>query len=193
MRARYTRGMADSATPQGGLTVEEYLELEEGASVKHEYVAGEIHAMVGASRRHNRIAVNILRRLADAAEGGPCRVYISDMKLRAAEDVVYYPDVMAVCAPEPDDPYVESEPCLVVEVVSPGTEKTDRREKLAAYKKIPSLNAYLIVAQDRRWVERHWRGEDGVWRRADLVDEDSAVPIPCPETEITLAQIYEGA
>ena len=91
--------MVQSATPHGYVTVEEYLELEKTSSVKHEYVAGEIHAMVGASRRHNRIAVNILRRLADAAEGGPCRVYISDMKLRAAEDVFYYPDVMVACVP----------------------------------------------------------------------------------------------
>lgn len=183
--------MAEPTPPHGGLTVEEYLKLEECASVKHEYVAGEIHAMVGASRRHNRVAGNIYRRLADAAEGGPCRVYISDMKVRVAEDLFYYPDVMVACVPEPEDPYVESEPCLVVEVSSPSTEKTDQREKLAAYKKIPSLSAYHIVAQDRAWIERHWRGEDGVWRRADLVDE-GRVPIPCPETEITLVQVYEG-
>lgn len=183
--------MAEPTTPHGGLTIGEYLKLEETATIKHEYVAGEIHAMVGASRRHNRVAGNIYRKLADAAEGGPCRVYISDMKVRVAEDLFYYPDVMVACVPEPEDPYVESEPCLVVEVSSPSTEKTDRREKLAAYKKIPSLSAYLIVAQDRAWVERHWRSEDGVWRRADLVDE-GRVPVPCPETEITLAQVYEG-
>lgn len=184
--------MAEPKMPHGSLTVEEYLKLEETASVKHEYVAGEIHAMTGASRRHNRIAGNLYRRLADAAEGGPCRVFVSDMKLRADEDLFYYPDVMVACEPEPDDPYTENEPCLVVEVASPSTETTDRREKLAAYKKIPSLRAYLIVAQDRTWIERHWRSEDGVWRRADLVDEESAIPVPCPETEITLAQIYEG-
>jgi Uma2 family endonuclease len=192
LRARYTRCMVQSVTPHGYITVEEYLELEKTSSVKHEYVAGEIHAMVGASRRHNRIAVNILRRLADAAEGGPCRVYISDMKLRVADDLFYYPDVMVACEPEPDDPYTENEPCLVVEVVSPSTETTDRREKLAAYKKMPSLRAYLIVAQDRQWIERHWRGEDGVWRRADLVDEEALVPFPCPEMETTIARIYEG-
>ena len=184
--------MVQSATPHGYVTVEEYLELEQISSVKHEYVAGEIHAMVGASRGHNRISGKIYRMLADAAEGGPCRVYISDMKLRVADDLFYYPDVMVACTPEPDDPYTEDEPCLVVEVVSPSTETTDRREKLAAYKKMPSLRAYLIVAQDRPWVERHWRGEDGVWRRADLVDEGSTIPIPCPETEIATAQIYEG-
>ncbi len=184
--------MDQSGTPHGYVTVEAYLELEKTSSVKHEYVAGEIHAMVGASRGHNRIAGKIYRMLADAAEGDPCRVYISDMKLRVADDLFYYPDVMVACEPEPDDRYTENEPCLVVEVVSPSTETTDRREKLAAYKKMPSVRAYLIVAQDRQWIERHWRGEDGVWRRADLVDEGSRIPIPCPETEITPAQVYEG-
>ena len=184
--------MVDPAAPNGTLSVEEYLKLEQIASVKHEYVAGEIHARVGASRRHNMISGRIYRRLADAAEGGPCRVYISDMKLRVADDVFYYPDVMVACEPEPEDPYTEHEPCLVVEVVSPSTETTDRREKLAAYKKVPTVRAYLIVAQDRPWIERHWRGEDGVWRRADLVDAGGVVPMPCPETEVTVAQVYEG-
>ena len=72
--------------PQGPLSVEEYLELEETATLKHEYVGGEIHAMVGASRGHNRISGNIFRKLAEAADGGPCRVYVSDMKLQV-EDV----------------------------------------------------------------------------------------------------------
>ena len=71
--------------------------------------------------------------LADAAEGGPCRVYFSDMKLRVADDLFYYPDVLVAC--EPDDTYTEDEPCLVVEVASPSTGTTDRREKLAASKR----------------------------------------------------------
>ncbi|MBA2617877.1 MAG: Uma2 family endonuclease, partial [Rubrobacter sp.] len=110
--------------------------MEKTATVRHEYVAGEVYAMTGASRRHNRIAGNVYRRLADAAAGGPCRVYMETVKLRI-EDVFYYPDVMVACGPEPDDPYYEDDPCLVVEVVSPSTETTDRREKLAAYKRIP--------------------------------------------------------
>jgi Uma2 family endonuclease len=77
--------MVQSATPHGYTSVEEYLELEKTSPVKHEYVAGESRAMVGDSRRHNRIAGKIYRMLADAAEGGACCVYISDMKLRVAD------------------------------------------------------------------------------------------------------------
>jgi Uma2 family endonuclease len=191
MSLRYTRRMAEHITPHDPLTVEEYLKLEESATVRHEYVAGEIHAMTGATRRHNRIAGNMYATLLGAARNSRCRVYMETMKLRAAADTVYYPHVMVACGPEPEDPYVENEPCLVVEVVSSSTETTDRREKLTTYKRMPGLEVYLIVSQDRQWVERHFRAEGGTWSRADLVDEDR-VPIPCPETELSLEQIYEG-
>jgi Uma2 family endonuclease len=183
--------MAEPTASHDSLTVEEYLKLEESATVRHEYLGGEIFAMVGATKRHNRIIGNIFSHLWGAARGGDCRVYTESVKLRVADDVIYYPDLMVACGPEGDDPLVENDPSLVVEVASPSTETTDRREKLAAYKRMPGLRAYLIVAQDRRWVERHFRAEDGPWRRAGLVDEGN-FPVPCPETTLSLAEIYEG-
>ena len=173
------------------VSVEEYLRLEEASAVKHEYVAGEITALAGASRRHNRIAGNIFARLLAASRNSSCRVYISDVKLRAAEDVFYYPDVMVACGPEPENPFVETAPCLLVEVTPPTTQVVDRREKLLIYKRIPTLKAYLVVHQDARRVERHWRDETGAWRYADLVRE-GRVPLPCPEIELALGEIYEG-
>jgi Uma2 family endonuclease len=138
--------------------------------------------MVGATKRHNRNIVNITSRLWEAARGGDCRVCSEGVKLRVADDVIYYPDVMVACGPEGEDSVVEDDPCLVVVVASPCTETTDRREKLAAY---------LIVAQERKWIERHFRAENGAWRRGDLIDE-GRFPVPCPETELSLAEIYEG-
>lgn len=173
------------------LSVAEYLELEEASSVKHEYVAGEIHGFSGATKRHNQIAFNFARKLADVAEAGDCRVYIGDVKLRVADDVIYYPDVMVACGPDDGDPVVEHAPCLVVEVLSPSTETIDRREKLAAYKRIPTLRAYVIISQDRKRVQRHWRDEDGIWWDADVSDH-GRVPLPCPEVELTLEEIYAG-
>lgn len=164
--------------------------MEEAATVRHEYVGGTIHAMVGATKRHNQVVGNIYARLLAASRGGPCRVYMETVKLRAAEDTIYYPDVMVSCEPE-DDPLVEHKPCLVVEVASPSTESIDRREKMLAYRKIPTLQAYLIVAQDERRVERHWRDESGEWRQGEAVGE-GFVPIPCPETKLPLNEIYEG-
>lgn len=167
--------------------------MEETAMVRHEYVGGVIYAMVSATKRHNSIIGNIFAHLWSVARGGPCRVYSSDVKLRAAEDTIYYPDIMVACGPEGDDPLIEDAPCLVVEVTSPSTESIDRREKMLAYRRMPSLQAYLIAAQESRRVERYWRDAAGEWRQGEAVGEGSRVPTPCPgPTELTLAEIYEG-
>lgn len=179
--------------PHKPLSAEEYLKLEETVTTKHEYVGGQIYDHAGASDRHNRIAGNIFARLWNAARGGPCRVYMSDMKLRVPDDAFYYPDVMVACEPpETDNPLFRSDPCLVMEVTSPSTKSIDRREKLLAYRKLPSLKAYLIVDQESLRVERHWRDEAGQWWQAEAVGTEGIVPVPCPEIELTLPQIYEG-
>jgi Uma2 family endonuclease len=183
--------MSEPAIPTRHLTVEEYLALEETSEVRHEYVGGNVFAMVGTTKRHNRIAFNIARKLDDAAEGTPCRVFFEAVKLRAARDVFYYPDVMVSCEPD-DDPLVEHNPCLVVEVVSPNTEATDRREKLLAYRNLESLAAYLIVDQDRRQVEHYFRDASGEWRRNNFVEAGN-IPLTCPpETLLAFEDIYRG-
>lgn len=183
--------MVESVTRHQPLSVEDYLALEEASNVRHEYVAGRMHALAGASKRHNTIALNVASRLRAAAGDGPCRVYVSDVKLRAADDVFYYPDVMVACGPEGDDPLVEEAPCLLVEVVSPSTAVIDRREKLTIYKRIPTLRGYLIVDQEMRRVERHFRDDEGVWWDTDLVGE-GRLAVPCPEVELSMDQVYAG-
>lgn len=175
------------------MSVEEYLEFEKDSPVKHEYVGGMVYAQAGASDRHNRIALKIARRLADAAEGGPCRVYMSDMRLLTSDDVFYYPDVMGACEPpETENPTFRRNPCLIVEVISPSTAQTDRREKLLAYRKVPGLRAYLIVEQNETKIERHFRDENDEWWRAELTGEGS-FPVPCPQdAKLSLTDIYKG-
>src|SRR5207247_10181188 len=138
-----------------------------------------------ATIRQNAFPRNTATLLAAAASVGPCRVSESDVKLPATEDVFYYPDLMVACDPRGEDPLVEEAPCLVVEVTSPSTEVTDRREKALMYKRIPTLKAYVMVHQDRRRVERHFRDDTGSWRYADAVGE-GRVSLPCPEIELTL-------
>ena len=186
--------MNESAVPQPMLSVEEYLELEGGGGQRHEYVGGRIYAPAGGTSRHSAISMNIASALWEAARGVDYRVYGSDMMLRAAEDVFYYPDVMVVCGDDEagEDALYQDAPCLIVEVTSPSTEATDRREKLLAYRNIPSLRAYLIVDQHQMRVERHWPDETGRWWDAVPVGSDGLVPVPCPEVEIPLPRIYEG-
>lgn len=171
------------------LSVEEYVEFELASPRKHEYVAGQIFAMVGVSRRHSRVAGNFFRLLDIAAQDSSCRVHFGEVRLQAAETIFYYPDVMVACGDEPEDPYIEDSPCLVVEVLSPSTATVDRREKLLVYRQIPALRAYLIVHQEEQRVERHWRDAAGEWRFEEIAGAGT-VPVPCPEAELSLEQIY---
>lgn len=127
--------MATSIPRPPLLSVEEYLRLERTSPVRHEYVAGAIHALAGTTRRHNRIALNLARPLMDSAEGGPCRVSVSEVRLRVRDDVYYYPDVMVACGPEPADAYVEDAPC-------PGSDRAattaDGRSRLGSPPASPS-------------------------------------------------------
>ena len=146
----------------------EYLAVERETDVRHEYVDGVLFAMVGASRRHNLLSTRLSARLFAHLDGGPCRVTSSDMKVRLAEGRrYYYPDLLVSRsdpAAEPDE-YTETQPSLIVEILSDSTEQTDRREKLVAYRSIPSLVDYLIVSQTEPAVE-HFSRDGESWARA---------------------------
>ena len=182
--------MATPARPDRLLTVEEYLERENRSARRHEYVAGRVYAMTGARIRHALIVSNLVAGIRAAASDGPCRVFTTDLKLRAAHDRVYYPDLMVLCGPLDQGAYVVAEPCVVVEVTSSSTRRTDHGEKLDAYRKMASLLAYFIVEQGARIVERHWRDTTGAWRHERVTDGD--LPVPCPATTLSLDAIYEG-
>ena len=172
-------------------TIEEYLAYEEASATKHEYVAGHVVALAPVTARHNLIAGNITALLWLAARDGPCRVYGSNMRLRIGDDAVYYPDVQVVCDPADAEQMYTTSPCVVVEVLSPSTESIDLREKLMAYRRLESLRAYLIVYRDERRVIRHYRAENDAWFDA-FHSGEGKVPVPCPELELTLAEIYSG-
>jgi Uma2 family endonuclease len=172
------------------LTFEEYLEFEQASPQRHEFVAGEVYAMSGPTRRHGRVVGNVFARLHAAARGGQCEAFVESIMLRVGNDV-YYPDVVVTCsATDSHDQWV-LQPCLVVEVTSPSTARIDRTNKLQAYRSIPSLATYLIVEQAWRRVVRHWRDTSGEWQQEDL-REDGTMMLSCPEVMLTLDQIYEG-
>lgn len=181
--------MREPVVRRGPMTVEEYRALELRSRVKHEYVHGVVHAMTGATRRHARITGNIFLRLAAAAEHGPCRIYVSDVRVRVSERVFYYPDVVVACGRPDENEYEEPAPCFIVEVASRSTRVIDQREKAAFYREMTGLAAYWIVHQDRRLVQRHFR-ENGVWYEMSHAEEGEPIPAPCPDVTFTLDQIY---
>lgn len=172
------------------LSAEDYLEGEQHAEARHEYIAGQVYAMVGASDRHNLIALNLATALRPRLRGSACQLFMSDMKLRlkvAGDEVFYYPDLVLACDAQDRARYWRERPCLIVEVLSEATERIDRREKLLAYTGIESLQSYILLSQEVRLAELHRRAEG--WRARAL--SEGALPIDCLDVEVPLAVIYE--
>jgi len=189
---RAYRGHMRDASALRSMTVEEYFRFEEDSPIRHEYVAGEVYAMSGATVRHNLIAGTIFTQLFAAADVGPCRVFMNAMRVEVAGDRYYYPDVAVICSPIAELDVVARGPCVVVEVTSPSTARIDRGEKLEAYRRIPTLRAYLVVDHRRRRVERHWRdAPSDEWVREEIAGESEvAVTVPCLDVSLTLDAIY---
>lgn len=176
------------------ISVEEYLAFEENSEIKHEYINGEIYAMSGTSTRHNQIAGNLFARLLNHLRGSPCQVFIADVKLHLKEvgvEMFYYPDLMVCCDPDDHHPYYRMRPCLIVEVLSSGTARIDRQEKLFAYKRLDSVQGYLLLEQERMGAILHSR-ETGQWRRIEFSDPQGELTLPCTELTVQLAELYEG-
>ena len=156
-------------SPLNLLTVEEYLKFEQGAEIRHEYVAGQIYAMTGSSREHNLIATNLISLLRPHLRGGSCRAFVSDMKVKIETgiqraDLFYYPDVVVTCNPQDRQRYFLTSPCLVIEILSPSTQATDKREKRINYQTIDSLQEYVLISQDEIKVEIYRKDNNENWR-----------------------------
>lgn len=168
----------------------DYLAEEMRAKTKHEFVDGSIHAMAGASERHNTITGNFFAACHAARHGTQCRPFMGDMHLRLeGGNVYYYPDVMVVCNPQDTDPMFKSLPCLLAEVSSPSADSVDRREKLTAYLKIPTLREYLIISQDERVVDLYQRQDMNQWHTTQLGAGDSFTSV-CLGLTLPVSALY---
>lgn len=174
------------------ITEQEYLEGEKHATERHEYVNGRVYAMAGASKRHNRIARNFINRMEAAANKAGCEVFFSDIKVRTERHkTYYYPDVVVACDQNEDDEYYLQNPCLIIEVTSATTLRKDYLEKALSYQSIPSLRAYLIVAQDKTQIDMLLRHEDS-WELQQFDQIHDTIDLPCIDMRLSLNDIYAG-
>ena len=173
------------------IPVEEYLGWGE-QEVRYEYVDGAVFAMSGGTRRHSTLKMAIGFQLLAAARGSACHVYDSDFRVQITRTRYYYPDLSVSCEPGNDSDTTELNPCLVVEVLSPSTEQTDRREKLVAYMNVPSLRHYLMVAQDEVRIDHYHRADGGPWNITILGPGDSLL-LSCPAAAIAVDDLYAAA
>lgn len=175
------------------MSVVDYLAFEESSPVRHEFVAGEIHAMGGASRAHNKISGNLFAHLHARLRGGPCEVFMNDFKVRlevAREEFFYYPDVVVSCHRQDIEKYFLRSPTLVVEVLSPSTETIDRRERHTHYRHAPTLEEYVLVAQERREVTVFRRASG--WQGEVFTSLEATVEFRSVKQAMTITEIYDG-
>jgi Uma2 family endonuclease len=149
------------------ISPEDYLIGEETSPIRYEYVDGEVYAMAGESKAHNTIATNLVVLLKTHLKGSPCRVYMENVKTHIktqTTECFYYPDLQVSCSKDSlQKSHVETAPKLIIEVLSPSTERYDRTEKLYAYQQLESLEEYVLVAQHEQYVEIYRRQTQ--WQR----------------------------
>ncbi|PZN80965.1 MAG: hypothetical protein DM484_09155 [Candidatus Methylumidiphilus alinenensis] len=175
-------------------TVEEYLAMERSSlEGKCEFVDGQIFAMVGASREHNLIGVNIASELRTQLKDRPCETYANDMRVKAAEAKGYhYPDIVVVCGkPEFEDGHLDTllNPTVLVEILSPSTEAYDRGGKFAAYRKIQSLHEYLLVSQAEPFIERYVR-QGEAWVLTETAGLEGLVNLDSIGCVLAMNEVY---
>lgn len=186
--------MTSLPQPQPLATVQDYLDGEQATEVKHEYLAGQIVAMGEASDRHGLIAGALHAALLPAARRKACQLFIADMKVRVdhdGESYFYYPDLLLSCQPDDrESAYYRRHPCLLVEVLSPSTERIDSREKLLAYRLLPSLREYLLLRQDRVQADLYQRSDAGRWQHHTFTQPDDVLALRCLDAAVSLRDVY---
>lgn len=184
-----------AANPKTTYTVAEYLAFERQSETKHEYYAGEIVAMAGASFEHNLIVGNTYASLHTQLRRRPCAVLPSDQRLRVSPiGPLTYPDIMVVCGqPHFTDerPDTLTNPTVIVEVLSPSTEGDDRGRKAKHYRTIASLKEYVLIAQDEPRIEHYVRAENGWWRFTEATDLGASIQLDSIACTLALADVYE--
>ena len=183
------------AVPIPKLTVEEYLAIEREAEYKSEYYRGEMFAMAGGTGKHSILAARMIRLLGNRLVGRGCETYTSDMKVQIEPGGLHtYPDVSVVCGkPEYTDDVedVLVNPKLIVEVLSKSTEAQDRGSKFQEYKKIASLEEYVLVSKTKALVERFGRRPGAEWTQyAEARGMKAIIELQSLGIAIPLEEIY---
>ena len=183
-----------SALQKTHYTPEQYLEMDRKAEYRSEYVNGELLAMAGASREHNLIVTNLVREVSGLLRGRPCETYSNDMRVRVSPARYTYPDMVVACdGPEFEDSSQDIllNPVVLMEVLSPTTEKDDRSWKFAHYRHLATLTDYVMLSQYQPLVEHYTRNSDDKWVLTDLRGLSSVLRLPSIGCELPLSSIYE--
>lgn len=177
-------------------TIDEYLEMENAASEKHEYYQGEIFAMSGARMPHNRIAKNLLISLGIKLRGKPCEPFGSDVRIHIEKNTLFtYPDITVFCEEPKSLDGGELDflnPTLIFEVLSPSTRNYDEGEKFRLYRDIPTLKEYILVDSESISVRAHVLNNAGSWEQKEYNSLNDTLVLPTIQVSVPLTEVYEG-
>lgn len=184
-----------TAVPKKIITPIEYLEMERLSNEKHEYYAGEIYAMSGASLRHNIITSNIFGYLFSKLKGKKCRLFGSDLRIHIPKNSLYtYPDLSIICGKvETIDNQFDTaiNPIVIIEILSSSTRNYDKGEKFTLYRDVETLMEYIVVDSEKISIEKHIRNEDGSWQFTEYKNLEQFISLDTVSVEIKLSEIYE--
>ena len=173
------------------LTEKEYISFERTSAIRHEYLAGQVYAMAGATREHNLITGNIAGELRAQLKGKPCETYSNDMRVRIPMSSQYtYPDIIVVCGtPQFLDDQADTllNPLVSIEVLSSSTEAYDLEEKFRNYRSIESFSEYVLIAQSKNSAD-HFIKINNIWTIQEVEQDVRFVTIPCT---LTFSDVYD--
>ena len=180
---------------------EEYLTREREAFERHEWIDGVVYAMAGESPQHSLISSNVNAILNLQLRGRPCAVYSPNMKVYSRlpadtglKGLFSYPDTTIVCGEalfHDQERDVLTNPRVVIEILSPTTERYDRGKKFLRYQQNPSLTDYVLIAQTYPSVEHYVRQENGSWVYSVTTALTASVPLASLECELPLTEVYD--
>jgi Uma2 family endonuclease len=180
--------MGQTAQPSTSLSIDDYLVLEQTATIRHELVDGQLYTMVGATDTHNLIVQGVAVALWNRLRGTSCRVFTETVKVSIGENV-RYPDVFVTCAASDSDPLIKTQPVLIAEVLSDATRRRDWNEKRNEYLQVETLRHYVLLEQPS--VHGHcWTRTDSTWALAHI-EANGELELAAFDCKISLQEIYQ--
>ena len=178
------------------ISIDEYLEMENASSEKHEYYQGEIFAISGAKVPHNIIATNLVVALTIKLKGKSCRPFNSDQRIHVEANTLFtYPDISIICGDiitRNNDDYNVLNPTVLIEVLSRSTKNYDRGEKFKLYRDITTLKEYILVDSESIHVEIFRLNENNHWELEEYKDSNGSIHIKAIDESLPVAEIYEN-
>lgn len=174
-------------------SAEDYQEMERASSEKHELHHGVIITMTGASLKHNQVVTNLVSEIGQFLKDKSCNVYLNDLRTKVLADTFTYPDVTIVCdEPELLDDHFDTllNPSVIIEVLSPSTEKYDKGTKFFYYMQIPSLKEYIMIGSTGIYVHISRKQNDGSWKFEESKDFETSLYINTIDYTISLKDVY---